>query len=495
MKQKFLVRSLVAAGVLVAAVGGYVNMGVGFANDAKPAPAITQAAAPSLPATSATMPSFNWIVEKYGPAVVNVSVTGEARDLSARAPKMPQIDPDDPMFEFFKRFGIPGQGGPMPRNAPPSHGVGSGFIVSADGVILTNAHEVDGAKEVDVRLTDKREFRAKVIGVDKQTDVAVIKIEAKNLPTVALGNTADLKVGDWVLAIGSPFGFDNTVTAGIVSAKSRTLPDGSYVPFLQTDVAVNPGNSGGPLFNLKGEVVGINSQIYSQSGGYQGLSFAIPIDVAAKVQTQLVQYGRVERGRLGITIQEVNQSLAESFGLSKPMGALVSAVEKGSPAEKAGVEPGDVIVKINGKEVASSAALPLEVAEIKPGNVAKLEVIRKGDSKTLDVTVGQQKDAKVAAKSGDGADKHERLGLAVRPLNPSEQKEADVKGGLLVEDVSGSGPAARAGIQPGDVILSLNGTPVTSVDQLRELTQKAGKNVALLVQRNDTRLFVPLTIG
>jgi len=380
----------------------------------------------------------------------------------------------------------------MPRGEMPMHGQGSGFIISADGRILTNAHVVDGAQEVTVKLTDKREFKAKVVGVDRKSDVAVLKIEATKLPIVQFGNPAEAKVGDWVLAIGSPFGFENSVTAGIVSAKGRALPDESLVPFIQTDVAVNPGNSGGPLFNLKGEVIGINSQIFSRTGGYEGLSFAVPIDVAVKVQEQLVATGKVTRGRMGVTIQGVNQALAESFGLSKPMGALVSAVEKGSPAEKGGVEPGDVIVKINGKNVDESFELPAQVADIKPGGTAKLEVIRKGKSQELTVTVGESKDNKVAAND-NGQQEPGRLGVAVRPLDADEQRQVGVKGGVLVQEASGA--AARAGIQAGDVILSVNDTPIQSVDQLRSVVSKAGKRVAVLVQREEARIFVPVELG
>jgi len=351
---------------------------------------------------------------------------------------------------------------------------------------------VDSAEEVTVKLIDKREFKAKVVGVDRKSDVAVLKIEATKLPIVQFGNPAEAKVGDWVLAIGSPFGFENSVTAGIVSAKGRALPDESLVPFIQTDVAVNPGNSGGPLFNLKGEVIGINSQIFSRTGGYEGLSFAVPIDVAVKVQEQLVATGKVTRGRLGVTIQGVNQALAESFGLSKPMGALVSAVEKGSPAEKGGVEPGDVIVKINGKNVDESFELPAQVADIKPGGTAKLEVIRKGKAQELTVTVGESKESKVAAND-NGQQAPGRLGVAVRPLDADEQRQAGVKGGVLVEEASGA--AARAGIQAGDVILSVNDTPIQSVDQLRSVVSKAGKRVAILVQREEARIFVPVELG
>src|SRR6185295_5125204 len=299
MQQKLLVRSLIAAGLVAASVAGYVRAG------APPAVHATAAtAAVAAPAATTQLPGFSWIVEKFGPAVVNVSVEGKATAAAAPTPmpEMPGMDPNDPFYEFFKRF----QGkGPMPRGGMPTHGQGSGFIVSADGRILTNAHVVDGAQEVTVKLTDRREFKAKVVGVDRQTDVAVLKIEATNLPTVVMGNSADTKVGEWVLAIGSPFGFENSVTAGIVSAKARALPDESLVPFIQTDVAVNPGNSGGPLFNLKGEVIGINSQIFSRTGGYEGLSFAVPIDVAVKVQEQLIATGKVTRGRMGVTIQGV----------------------------------------------------------------------------------------------------------------------------------------------------------------------------------------------
>jgi serine protease Do len=374
----------------------------------------------------------------------------------------------------------------------PVRGQGSGFIISPDGRILTNAHVVDGAKEVDVKLTDRREFQAKVLGIDPYSDVALIKIEAHDLPTVKLGNPSETQVGDWVVAIGSPFGFENTVTAGIVSAKGRSLPGEAYVPFIQTDVAVNPGNSGGPLFNLQGEVIGINSQIFSRTGGYQGLSFATPIDVAAKVEQQLVAHGKVTRGRLGVSIQEVDQSLAESFGLPKPEGALVSSVEKGSPADRAGIEPGDVILKMDGKSIVESADLPALVGDAKPGSKASLEIVRKGAHKDVEVTLGRMKDVKLAGNANTQAEKG-RLGLAVRPLDADERQQAGVENGLMVEGVAG--PAARAGIQPGDVILQVNGTPIRSVEQLRELTQKSGKHMAVLVQREDARIFVPVDLG
>jgi serine protease Do len=483
MKQKTLVRGLIAAGVISAAVVGFSQAGLSLPSHVTGAVAQPLAAATAAaPAASAQLPAFSWIVEQYGPAVVNISVTQEAKG----GPSLgPQLDPDDPFYEFFKRFNIP-----VPRGGVPMRGQGSGFIVNPDGVILTNAHVVDGADEVNVKLTDKREFKAKVVGVDRQTDVAVIKINAHNLPTVKLGSPADAKVGDWVVAIGSPFGFENSVTAGIISAKRRALPDETYVPFIQTDVAVNPGNSGGPLFNLQGEVIGINSQIFSRTGGYQGLSFAIPIDVAAKVKDQLVQHGKVTRGRIGVTIQSLNQSLAESFGLSKPSGALVSSVEKGGPADKAGLQPGDVIVKVDGKEVGDSSDLPGLIGDLEPGTTARLEIVRGGKTRELGLTIASAKETTVASASSP---QQGRLGLAVRPLEPDEREQAGVSGGLVVEEANG--PAARAGIQPGDVILQVNGTPVKSVEQLRELIAKSSKHAAILLQRDDARIFVPVDLG
>lgn len=441
-----------------------------------------------LQKSSAMLPDFAEIAAQQGPSVVNISVSGTAKTQMFEFPGFPQTDPNDPFNEFFRRFQIP-----APQGSTPTHGLGSGFIVSADGVILTNAHVVADADEVTVKLTDKREFRAKVIGADKQSDVAVLKIDAKGLPVVRIGDPQNARVGEWVVAIGSPFGFENTVTAGIISAKSRSLPNEGYVPFLQTDVAVNPGNSGGPLFNMNGEVIGINSQIYSRSGGYQGLSFAIPIDVAMKVERQLLDHGKVSRGRLGVMIQEVNQDLANSFGLEKPVGALVSSVEKDGPAERAGIESGDVIQKFNGKEIIHSSDLPPLVADLAPGSAASLEVWRKGRTKTISMNVGEMKTAVASAKSGTEA--KGKLGLIVRPLTSDERKRADASEseGLIVERVA-DGPAARAGIRPGDIILSVNGEKVTSEEQLRTLVDKRGKQLALLVVRGDGKLFVPINI-
>jgi serine protease Do len=441
--------------------------------------AATGATAPTAataPATAAAhgIPDFTQLVKQAGPAVVNISVTKEAKVTQG----LP-FDENDPMYEFFRRFAVP-----VPKQAP-MHGIGSGFIVSADGYILTNAHVVDGVDEVHVKLVDRREFTAKVIGVDKKTDVALIKIDASDLPTVRVGQSKQVQVGQWVAAVGSPFGFENSVTAGIVSATSRSLPGGSYVPFIQTDVAVNPGNSGGPLFDLDGNVVGINSQIYSQSGGYMGLSFAIPIDVAMNVMQQLKTTGHVTRGRIGVAVQSVNQSLAQSFGLPKPEGALVSSVDEKGPAKRAGVKAGDVILAWNGTPIEQSSDLPVLVASTKPGEHAKMKVWRDGAERTLDVTVGTMQNEKVAANSDDNAQNANsgKLGLLV--------EQADQ--GLVVAQASG--PAAKAGVQQGDVILGVNNRPVKSVEDLRKAVEKAGKHVALLVQRGEATVYVPVELG
>jgi serine protease Do len=485
MTRRLTKSTAVAAAILAALAGGYLYRGRALA-----APPASAASGPDVPvappSATAALPDFSGIVQRYGPAVVNVSTTGTVKATSEGAPFGP-MSPDDPFYFFFKHFGMPDHRGPMIQR-----GEGSGFIVRPDGVVLTNAHVVDGASEVTVKLTDKREYKAKVIGVDKASDVAVLKIDARNLPVVTLGEHADVRVGEWVLAIGSPFGFENSATAGIVSARARSLPNGGYVPFIQTDVAVNPGNSGGPLFDTRGEVIGINSQIYSQSGGYMGLSFAIPIDVALKIEQQLVAHGKVVRGRLGVMIQDVNQSLADSFGLPRPTGALVSSVEKGSAAARAGLQPGDVILSLDGTEVTGSSDLPLRVSELAPGTKAKLEIWRDHHQREVEVKVGEASGGAVAGAGEHQADQG-RLGLAVRPLTPDERQQAGVRGGVIVEDAEG--PAARAGIQAGDVVLSLNGTRVTGVDQLRELVARSGKHVALLVERGQARIFVPVDLG
>jgi serine protease Do len=439
-----------------------------------------QAAAPAATASQAVRPGpdFSPLAEQAGPAVVNISVTQKA--VAATEEQLP-LDKKDPMYEFFKRFR--GQQGQQQRQAP-RHGVGSGFIVSPDGYILTNAHVVDGAKVVDVKLTDRREFVAKVIGTDPKSDVALIKIDAKDLPVVKIGHMKDVKVGQWVVAMGSPFGFENSVTAGIVSAKSRSLPGDGYVPFIQTDVAVNPGNSGGPLFDMDGRVIGINSQIYSQTGGYMGLSFAIPIDVAMHVKDELQKHGKVTRGRLGVAVQNVNQSLAQSFGLRKPEGALVTSVDGKGPAAKAGIKAGDVILGWNGAPVDESASLPPLVADTAPGQPAKVRIWRDGKEQTLNVTVGTTPDEKDKVASAESpATNSGKLGLVVHASDD----------GLVVQDASG--PAAEAGVQQGDVILAVNNQPVKSVKQLRGVIDKAGKHVALLVQRDDATMYVPIDLG
>ncbi|MBB3176534.1 DegQ family serine endoprotease [Variovorax sp. Sphag1AA] len=485
-----LVLSLAAAGVIGAAATGAYTSANAVAS-AQPAAAATAVSAPLV-----SMPDFSTVTAQTGPAVVNISVVGTTKTAAAEGPQgIPGMDPDDPMYDFFRRF--QGQGAPRGKQQQqrevPVRGQGSGFIVSPDGIILTNAHVVKDATEVTVKLTDRREYRAKVLGSDPKTDVAVIKIEAKNLPTLSMGKTKDLKVGEWVLAIGSPFGFENTVTAGVVSAKGRTLPDDSYVPFIQTDVAVNPGNSGGPLINTRGEVVGINSQIYSRSGGYQGVSFAIPIDVAIQIKDQIVATGKASHARLGVAVQEVNQTFADSFKLDKPEGALVSNVEKGSPADQAGLRSGDVIRKVDGDPIVASGDLPALIGQKKPGSKVTLEVWRQGSREELTAKLGDaaEKTATVA-KNEDGASQG-KLGLALRPLQPEEAREASVDGGLLIVNVGG--PAAIAGVQTGDVLLAINGTPAKNIEQVREVVAKSDKSVALLIQRDGDKIFVPVRLG
>ncbi|WP_431266289.1 DegQ family serine endoprotease [Roseateles chitinivorans] len=465
------------------------------------ATATANAAAPAATFTPppSGMPDFAQIAAAQGPAVVNISVSGTVKTRAARAP---QIDPDDPFYEFFRRFGVPGMpGGPNGGGEGGSReirGQGSGFIVSADGVILTNAHVVQDAQEVVVKLTDRREYRAKVLGSDKSTDVAVLKIEAKNLPTVRLGATKDLRVGEWVLAIGSPFGFENSVSAGVISAKGRSLgPDESRVPFLQTDVAINPGNSGGPLFNARGEVVGINSQIYSASGGYQGLSFAIPVEVATKVRQQIEKGGKVQHAKLGVMVQEVNQGFADSFKLDRPEGALVANVEDNGPAAKAGLRSGDVILGFKGQRIVSSGDLPALVDQSLPGDKVDIDVWRSGKRETVTATLGDanEKGAKLAKGGGEADADHAKLGLTLRPLQSEERRQLGTRDGLLIQEVGDGSAAARAGVRPGDVLLAVNGTPVQSLDQVRSAVKGAEKSVALLVQRGGDKIFVPVRIG
>jgi serine protease Do len=433
------------------------------------------------------LPDFRPLVRKYGDAVVNVEVM-QRRQQAAGAPP---IDPNDPLFDFFRRFGIPPpQFGP-PGGQPPMRGAASGFIVSSDGYILTNAHVVAEADQVNVRLTDRREYSAKVVGVDPRTDVAVLKIDAQDLPVVKIGDPEQLEPGQWVLAIGSPFGLENSATAGIVSATARAVGGEMYVPFIQTDVAVNPGNSGGPLFNLRGEVVGINSMIFSRTGGYMGLSFAIPIDVAIDVRDQLIKTGRVVRGRIGVAVQDVNAQLAESFGLDRPGGALVSSVEEGAPAAKAGLRPGDVILAVNDSVIERYTELSSVIARASPGEELELGVWRDGKERTVKVQVEEMREpaARVAA-AGQPSEPGGRLGLAVRPLSPAEKQQLDTEGSLVVE--RSGGPAAESGVLPGDVILGVNGRPIKSVQQLQKAVEDGPESVALLIERGGAQLFVPV---
>jgi serine protease Do len=453
-------------------------------------------------AQTRSLPDFTQIVESQGTAVVNISTT-QLRQRQAR-PQAPQLDEDDPFYEFFRRFVPRGPQGPQGPQGPrefESNSLGSGFVISADGYILTNAHVVDSADEITVKFNDKREFRAKVIGVDRRTDVGLIKIDAAGLQPVRFGDPTKLRVGEWVVAIGSPFGFENTVTAGIVSAKGRSLPQENFVPFIQTDVAINPGNSGGPLFNMIGEVVGINSQIYSRTGGFMGLSFAIPIDVALDISTQLRTTGRVSRGRIGVVIQEVSRELADSFGLAKPMGALVNAVEKGGPAEKAGVETGDIILKFDGKAVSGSSDLPRIVGATKPGSRVAVQLWRKGRMKDVAVTVGEIPDDRVAAGRGarPGAQKPalaaNRLGLVVSDLAEDKRRDLQIQGGVVIDEVR---EQPRADVRAGDVIVALTArgatTDIKSAKQFNDLLAGLDKGTTLTLQirRGEATIFATI---
>jgi len=466
-----------------AAVGG----GVAAAAPAAPAP--SSAAEPMMH----TLPDFSTLVDRYGPAVVNVEVVEKAQGGGIQG-----LSPNDPFYDFFRRFGIPAPDQGQRDHQPPVKGAGSGFIVNSDGYILTNTHVVANADEVTVRLTDRREFPAKVIGADERTDVAVIKINGTNLTIVKLGDPSRIRPGQWVLAIGSPFGFENSATAGIISATSRSVPGENYVPFIQTDVPVNPGNSGGPLFNMAGEVIGINSQIFSRTGGFMGVSFAIPIDVARNVEEQLIRTGRVVRGRIGVTIQDVNAQLAESFGLDRPRGALVSSVEKDGPAAHAGIAAGDVILAVGGRPIERFGELSSTIAAMKPGSDASLALWRNGRQQTVTVKVAELKEQpqnasyRTGKPKEHGGDSAGALGLTVRPLEPREKEQAGTQGSLVVEEVSG--PAQAADVQPGDIILGLNGKRVHTVKELQDAARTAGKNVALLIQREDAQIFVPLRL-
>jgi len=472
--------ALAATGIFaVGAVTGWAAPNRLASNTATPA---TSMASPVTPATATnaiaptTAPNYRAIVAQNQAAVVGITTAG-ALDVSSSSPN-----------DHRGPFGDDDM--PRPRGSP-MHAQGSGFIVSSDGLLLTNAHVVDGAKQVTVKLSDHREFKAKVLGADKTSDIAVLKIDGRALSTVRLGNSDELAVGDYVLAIGEPFGLEETATAGIVSAKGRSLPGDGYVPFIQTDAAVNPGNSGGPLFNASGEVVGINSQIYSNSGGYQGVAFAIPINLAEQIKDQIVASGKVQHGRLGVEVQNIDQSLADSFRLKSPAGALISNVEPDSAAAHAGLQAGDVIVKYNDSPIADAGQLSARVNMTPPGDKATLEIWRQSKLIAVSARIGSATEP--TAAQGSDAQAQATLGLTLRPLKPDERHNAGLSGGLVVEDVQGR--AAEAGIRPGDVVLSVDGTPLQSIPQLRDLMHSHDKQIALLIQRGDNRLFVPISLG
>jgi serine protease Do len=445
-----------------------------------------QAAPAQRPSAKVTgLPDFSDLVAENGAAVVNISVL--EKPLKA-GPGGDAREGGDPLSQFFRRYQMP-----EPEHMPPAHGIGSGFIISADGYILTNAHVVADAATVTVKLTDRREFSAKVIGVDRHSDVALIKIAATGLPAVHFGDPSHIRPGQWVIAIGSPFGYENSVTAGVISGIARTLPDENYVPFIQTDAAVNPGNSGGPLFNLNGEVIGINAQIFSRTGGFMGMSFAIPIDLALNVKDQLLHSGKVSRSRIGVAVQEVNQQLAHTFGLSRPHGALISAVEPKSPGERSGMKPGDVITSVNGREIEHSSDLPSIIAVLPPGSEAHIGVWHDHKATMLNVRTILLDDEPAQAAKNDSDDDGGKLGLAVRPLDANEQHELRTRGRLVIEDVTG--PALAAGVQSGDVLLGVNGTAISTVAELKREVARAGHSVALLIQREDAQIYVPVDMG
>ncbi len=451
-------------------------------------------------AQAEALPDFTTLVEQASPAVVNISTRQKMPDRQLAGGQMPDLEGLPPMFrDFFERNMPQGPRSPRGDRQREAQSLGSGFIISNDGYVLTNNHVVADADEIMVRLSDRSEFQAKVVGTDPRTDVALLKIDGKNLPTVKLGDSEKLKVGEWVLAIGSPFGFDHSVTKGIVSAKGRTLPNDTYVPFIQTDVAINPGNSGGPLFNMNGEVVGINSQIFTRSGGFMGLSFAIPIDVALDVSNQLKKDGKVSRGWLGVVIQEVNKDLAESFGLDKPAGALVAQVLEDGPAAKGGLQVGDVILSLNGQPIIMSADLPHLVGGLKEGAKASLEVVRDGKRRNLDVTIGAlpDDDQEVVASANGGVERSSnRLGVSVADLNAEQKKALDLKGGVVIKEVQ-DGPAAMIGLRPGDVITHLNNQAIMSAKSFTEIAKELPKNrsVSMRVLRQGRASFITFKLA
>ena len=448
-------------------------------------------------APTAGLPDMASIAQRFGPSVVNISVSGTHKVSTAGDGSDEEGDdasgPDgDAMREFLRHF-QQRFGGLPPQIRMPVRGEGSGFIVRADGLILTNAHVVNAADEVMVRLKDRREFRAKVLGADKLTDVALLKIEANDLPAVSLALPQPARVGEWVLAIGSPFGFESTVTAGVVSATRRSLPGDGFVPFIQTDAAINPGNSGGPLINMRGEVVGINSQIYSRTGGYQGLAFAIPIDVAQRVEQQILTTGKVRHAKLGVGVQEVNQTLAEAFRLDKPAGALIDEVEKDSAAQRAGLLSGDVVLALNGQAIEMSGDLPALIGRALPGDEVDIDVWRLGTRRSVHARLDDAKVAQPRQADAVDANPKGRLGLALRPLQPDEKRDSGMTAGLVIQGVSGA--AARAGLQPGDLLLAIDGREVSSVAQAAAAAGRADKAIALLVQREGRKIYVPLRLG
>ena len=484
-----------AAAALALAGAGYV-----LHLNAQPLSMVSETEARPLVAPVATaLPDMAAIAAQIGPAVVNISVNGTRKvsttgGASADDAEDASEEPDAQAMRDFLRSFQQRFGGLPPQMRMPVRGEGSGFIVRADGLILTNAHVVSGADEVVVKLTDRREFLAKVLGFDKLTDVAVLKIDAVNLPTVAIAPAQPPRVGDWVMAIGSPYGFEHTVTAGVISATRRSLPGDGFVPFIQTDVAINPGNSGGPLLNMRGEVVGINSQIYSGTGGYQGLSFAIPIDVAQRIEQQILSTGQVRHAHLGVAVQEVDQTLAEAFRLDKPAGALVNAVEKGSAAERAGMASGDVVLAVDGHAIDMAGDLSAFVGLARPGDQIELVLWHHSERRTVQVQLDDTKAHEEHKQQAAAATPNDRLGMALRPLRPDERREAGTgSNGLVVEGATGA--AARAGVQPGDRLLAIDGQPVSSVAQANSLAGRADKAVAILLQRGGMKLYVPLRLG
>jgi len=500
MNLKPLSAALVGAGIAVVGTAGAIDLPKWLKSDTPVAAAPQQLATPEKvvpPAPLATVPgqvpNYRAIVKQAAPAVVGITVEGMHKvSAEDQAGGLPDGMDADPFFKFFR--GMPGLSQRGRQNpSTPFKGMGSGFIISSDGLVLTNAHVVREAKDVTVKLSDRREFTAKVIGLDTSTDIAVLRIDAKGLPVVRLGDPKELEVGDPVLAIGAPYGLEQTATQGIVSAKGRSLPGDAVVPFIQTDAAVNPGNSGGPLFDGSGSVVGINAQIYSRSGGFQGLSFAIPIDVALKVKEQIVATGKARHGRLGVAVQDLNQSLADSFGLKQVGGALISSVTPGSAAAEAGLKSGDVITEVNGEPVLRSGSLSSLIGMAAPGDRVKLKVWRDHGEKTIDAKLGSADESAERVVAEAGSADGNQLGLSLRPLTREEKREAKLDAGLVVEQAGGA--AARAGIQAGDVLLAINGKPVQSVEQVKGVIAAKPKSVALLVQRDGETIFVPVKVG